>query len=385
MPLFFQPARSSRHRIACLALYKALLRTASLAPLPSHTDDPSLYIPPAKATKPIQPPLRAIIHNAFKRNSHDVSPRLITSALKNGYKCLTLLSAAADPTSSEYSQIVEFLRDNKKRVVSLRERKERLLDLKPTNTPIPGTIPVLVKVSKENEPPKYIPNPARPLPRPIEQIPNGIRKPPRLDSALNIPFLRMQKPQSRVIERIVRIKGRTRAANTIALTELQREDDERRLMAELEDEWDGYLHNLLPRGKAGGTGGYVNELDQTVRYLCDELNMERDDMIARAEAMLEIEKVEEEQMRKEDRERVERGEVTESEVHEMRTSWRRKKKGARAGVYYHEEERRRRGLPVSKRRFLEGVKTGRFKEGDDKAPLVLRRKGLLLGTGRGEG
>ncbi|KAK0673182.1 hypothetical protein QBC41DRAFT_362007 [Cercophora samala] len=370
MPLFFQPARSSRHRIACLALYKALLRTASLVPLPSQTDDPSLYIPPAKPTKPTPPPIQTIIRNAFKRNSHDVSPRLITSALKNGYQALTLLSAAAaDPLSSQYNQILTFLRDNKTRVQSLRERRERLLDLKPSNTPIPGTIPVLVKVSQEGEPPRYIPNPARPLPRPIEQIPDGIRKPPRLDAAGTVPFLRMQKPQSRVIERIVRIKNRVRAANTIALAELWREDDERRLMAELEDEWDGQMSRLLPRGKAGGSGGYLSQLEEVVRWLGQELNKERDDMIARAEAMLEIERVEEEQMRKEDRERVERGEATEEEVHKMRTSWRRNKKGKEAGRFYHEEERKKRGLPVSKRRYLEGVRTGRFKEGDDKAPL----------------
>ncbi|KAK4666208.1 hypothetical protein QC763_405940 [Podospora pseudopauciseta] len=369
MPLFFQPARSSRHRIACLALYKALLRTASLVPLPSITDDPSLYIPPAKPTKPTPPPIKTIIRNAFRRNKHDVSPRLITSALKNGYNALTLLSSAADPLSSPYTQIVDFLRENKKRVESLRDRRERLLDLEPSNTPIPGTVPVVVKVSKEGEPPRYIPNPARPLPRPIEQIPNGIRKPPRLDAAGTVPFLRMQKPQSRVIERIVRIKNRNRAVNTIALSELYREDDERRLRAELEDEWDGKMHQLLPLGKAGGSGGYVRELDEVVGWLGRELNREREDMIARAEAFLEIERVEEEQMKKEDRERVERGEVTEEEVFKMRTSWRRNKKGREAGRYYHEEERKKRGLPVSKKRYLEGVRKGRFAEGSDRAPL----------------
>ncbi|KAK0738987.1 hypothetical protein B0T21DRAFT_134771 [Apiosordaria backusii] len=366
MPLFLQPARSSRHRIACLALYKALLRTASLVPLPSQTDDPSLYIPPAKPTKPAQPPLKAIIRNAFKRNSHDVSPRLITSALKNGYKSLSLLSAAAsDPMSVEYTQIVTFLRENKTRVLSLRERKEKELDTKPSNTPIPGTVPILVKVSKEGEPPRYIPNPERPVPRPIEQIPNGIRKPPRLDAAGTVPFLRMQKPQSRVIERIVRLKNRKRMENTSALAELQREDDERRIMAEWEDEWDERVHQILPRGKAGGNGGYVQQLEETVRVLGVGLNREREDMIARAEALLGIEKAEEEQMIKEDRERVERGEVTEEEVFNMRHSWRRNKKGKEAGRFYHEEERRRRGLPVSKKRYLEGVRKGRFKEGED--------------------
>lgn len=73
--ILFNPSRSSRHRVACLALYRALVRKALLVPLP---DD----VPRPGPTNPIQ----HLVARQFRRNRHDVSKRLVFSALAAGYK-----------------------------------------------------------------------------------------------------------------------------------------------------------------------------------------------------------------------------------------------------------------------------------------------------------
>lgn len=68
------PARNSRHRFACLALYRALLRSARGIQLP------------VAAPEDIRDPVRWLVRGQFRRNRRDVSPRLVYSALSAGYK-----------------------------------------------------------------------------------------------------------------------------------------------------------------------------------------------------------------------------------------------------------------------------------------------------------
>lgn len=74
MPILI-PARNSRHRTACFALYRALLRSArdiqvSVDHVPERVNDP----------------IRWLIRGQFRRNRKDVSPRLVYSSLSAGYK-----------------------------------------------------------------------------------------------------------------------------------------------------------------------------------------------------------------------------------------------------------------------------------------------------------
>lgn len=74
MPILV-PARNSRHRAACFALYRALLRSArdikvSVDQIPERVNDP----------------IRWLVRGQFRRNRKDVSPRLVYSSLSAGYK-----------------------------------------------------------------------------------------------------------------------------------------------------------------------------------------------------------------------------------------------------------------------------------------------------------
>jgi hypothetical protein len=75
LPNPFVPARSSRHRLACLALYRALVREGQRVPLP---DD----VLASGTTHPI----KHLVRRQFRRNKGDVSKRLVYSALSAGYK-----------------------------------------------------------------------------------------------------------------------------------------------------------------------------------------------------------------------------------------------------------------------------------------------------------
>lgn len=73
MPILI-PARNSRHRFACLALYRALLRSAR---------DVQVAV---EAPEDIRSPVRWLIRGQFRRNRKDVSPRLVYRSLSAGYK-----------------------------------------------------------------------------------------------------------------------------------------------------------------------------------------------------------------------------------------------------------------------------------------------------------
>jgi hypothetical protein len=79
MPGLFVPARDSRHRAACFALYKALIRQSVRVPLP---DD---VVRPPGLEGPVHP-LKHLVRKGFRRNKNDTSSRLVISALRNGYK-----------------------------------------------------------------------------------------------------------------------------------------------------------------------------------------------------------------------------------------------------------------------------------------------------------
>ncbi|KAK4463641.1 hypothetical protein QBC42DRAFT_173094 [Cladorrhinum samala] len=316
MPQFLKPAASSRHRRACtcLALYKTLHQTASRVPLP---DDVL-----ARSSSSLGPenPLRTLIRNAFRRNRKDTSPRLVASALKNGYRCLALLdSAASDPTSRPYSDVASFLRANTEKVVKIKAENEAKRLALPRRGPREDQVPIITKVSKEGEPPRYVPT--RPGPRPAEELrPNArgevSRKIPRLDIYGLVPFLRLHKPMSAYHERVVRQVSRKRQERVRQILEMQDEGVE---IARQEDAWEREVARLAR--EQGGTAGDLffreregvrEELSHqvTMRHAVEALSTvleeQRIDLVARGEAMWEIERRETEQAAVERKERLKR-------------------------------------------------------------------------------
>lgn len=73
--LQFVPARDSRHRHACLALYRALVREGRRIPLPADIlADQSVH------------PIQHMIRKQFRRNKGDTGQRVVFAALTAGYK-----------------------------------------------------------------------------------------------------------------------------------------------------------------------------------------------------------------------------------------------------------------------------------------------------------
>ncbi|KAI1436521.1 hypothetical protein GGR50DRAFT_226933 [Xylaria sp. CBS 124048] len=293
---FFIPGRNSRHRIACLALYRAFMR---LAPKVSLPDDL------ATAWGEGRNPIVIQIRRAFRRNTTDTSPRIIFPALSAGYRMLEVLhGAATSPASEHYTSVTAFLRDR------LAERKHSLdvyvppPPLKP-GAPRPLTKPLLVNVAPPPTPenpyptPQYI-TPDRP--RPLSELGgSGRRQIPRLDLADGVPFLRIKKPQPALLSRVLRQKIVRRVKRVESAKQMLNEDMED---ARLEDDWEEQVADLLADeeddnrawndsvydARPGGRNEtYASALHQYgVKEMTALLETERVDRVARADAMRKL-------------------------------------------------------------------------------------------------
>ncbi|KAI1260654.1 hypothetical protein F5Y18DRAFT_248461 [Xylariaceae sp. FL1019] len=242
-PRFVLPSQSSRHRTACLALYRALLRIAPQISLPDDLAN-------GWAGKD---PIAIHIARAFKRNVKDSSPRLIYPALQAGYRMLAVLKDAAESDSSpQHAQIREFLQARlvERHRSHAAAAKRAALPPRPdkSTAPKPGTIPLLVNVTPEptdeNPKPKIVyDTPNRPL-RKGQLGGTGKRKVPHMDTMGEFPFMRFTKPQPRIIHRVLFDKNKKRFKRMSMrqeFTEGTRDD------MVLEDEWEKSVADLMRR------------------------------------------------------------------------------------------------------------------------------------------
>lgn len=290
---------------AGFALYRALLRLVPRIALPDDLTSRPGWIHP----------IRYLIRSGFRRNKNDTSPRLVTSALKSGYRFLSLLTRAQDASSTQHAEVLSFLR----------QRQASFPPPPPAPAPAeseperPRPPPLLTKVSAPGEPPVYR-STARPVP--LEQLSGGVRKVPVLDETSNMGFLRIGKPQSHWHANFLRRKAERRQARITALQELW--EDGRRAAA-AEDAWEAALAQLARRERVDG-GDFADEaeIDAAARdrkgmgphervikefgvdHLGERLSEEAADVIARTTAMLDIVEAEKrlaEQEKKEKKER----------------------------------------------------------------------------------
>lgn len=318
MPQFFVPARSSRHRTACFALYKTLLRQAALVPLP---DDLTPAAVPSE--RPVSP-LTILIRNSFRQNRGDTSPRLVLGALENGYKFLDLL-AQAQTSPATHASVVDFVRRRREAGLLTEEAAKPWRRVKPRDkhrwtqpsAPHPDTVPLLTRrVVEAPGQPGRTPGqpPGQPLavqfyeyvptvrPRPLAELSrtkDGRRRVPTLAAdATGIPFLRLSRPQSPVLSRVLRQKGRKRRDRVQLLVNMQRDDVD---FAKEEDHWEAEVERLLQATQAtqatqAGAGRdtnappttYAEGVAEGIQYLYSKLNVEMADMLARSRAMLQI-------------------------------------------------------------------------------------------------
>ncbi|KAF8867346.1 hypothetical protein BDZ45DRAFT_719663 [Acephala macrosclerotiorum] len=227
----FLPRKSSAHRIACIALYRALLKQCPRIPIP---DD----IPLRGKTGPI----KHLIQKAFRKNVYLVGPRVVVPALESGYAVHSLLHHAslspADTPNASLLQVHTLLRSLTQEYQSARiSCPPKPPPRRPRITPYPGT-PKVIDI--------------RPLPK--EKL-TGRRHIPKLVAVHTVfPFLRFKKPQSPFLSRILRNKVKKKHLRYDRIEEM----DELVVMGEWEDGWDGIVENCdfedSSRGKEGREG-----------------------------------------------------------------------------------------------------------------------------------
>ncbi|KAF5237064.1 hypothetical protein FANTH_11051 [Fusarium anthophilum] len=222
----FVAARSSQHRVAALALYRALLKTASTVPLPHHLH------PGGR-----KHPLTKIVRERFAKNQLLTSFRLLYDSMVAGYKFLTLLTKGRDTKSPEHSEILRHLR--KRNFTANLSRLEAPSYKKPPRSKQRLNPPLFTKVSDPGEPVKYKPT-IRPLPKTAFV---GERKVPVTgNTAELLSFVRIKKPQPRVFSRALSRKTNIFRRSVRTLLRVSLEDMPR---AELGDRWDAMMDKLL--------------------------------------------------------------------------------------------------------------------------------------------
>ncbi|ROW08311.1 hypothetical protein VMCG_03203 [Cytospora schulzeri] len=264
------------------ALYRALLRQVPRISLPDDLTSRPGWINP----------IQFLIRSSFRRNKNDTSPRLVTSALKSGYRFLTLLTEAHEPSNTQHASVVSFLRDRQSRFPPADQPKRVEPETKSIRY---AELPLLTKVSGPGERPVYG---STFRPRPLAELSGGTRRIPVLEEANGgIPFLRIGKPQSHYLGSYIQRKG-ARRQHQVSL--LQQLSEEAKSDAQEEDMWEDELARLADEegveleGYGGGVperrgaGSYEHSVKVSMEYVAQRLNNEVEDMKARAVAMLDI-------------------------------------------------------------------------------------------------
>ncbi|KAF2131593.1 hypothetical protein P153DRAFT_394911 [Dothidotthia symphoricarpi CBS 119687] len=209
MPRFLQPKKSTQHRVAAIALYRALLSRCSTAALPN--DDRNS--------------LRNAIQNKFRKNRKIQSPYQLGLSFKAGYETLDHLDASTtgDTTSTKF-------------LTTLIAAIPRGLTRTPWRRPLPPP-PSPPKERLACLPPeKAVLNV-----RPYANV-SGPRHVPILASANGVPFLRITKPQPPALSRMLRQKLERRIDNFHRKVELVHYWMP---MGRHEDEWDELINEQL--------------------------------------------------------------------------------------------------------------------------------------------
>ncbi|KAF2088978.1 hypothetical protein K490DRAFT_14505, partial [Saccharata proteae CBS 121410] len=233
MPRFVVPKRSGAHRVASIALYRALLSQCSRVPLPEEA----------------RTVLGNITRNKFRRNRDLNSTRLLKYAFIAGYKTLSLLDNAVAGDAGSTSRIAQLLaatpdhlRRSPKKTGPKKNRAQSKEACRPPDR-------------KELD--------ARP--RPLEEL-SGVRHVPKIYSANMIPVLRFSKPQPRSISRIINNKVDQRQRRIDLIDELQNHGFE---MGSWEDDWDDLLEEMhgVPNEDDERGEGWTYEMRASVKTL----------------------------------------------------------------------------------------------------------------------
>ncbi|KAL7936367.1 hypothetical protein V8C35DRAFT_295323 [Trichoderma chlorosporum] len=222
----FIAARNSRHRTAALALYRALIRSASRIPV---------------AQDVAQKPLAQIVRRRFEKNSGYTSFRLVYAAMAAGYKFLNLLTKAQTSNSPEHVQIMQHLQSVRDTAAA-----SRAIPHPQQYKPVLPREPLLINTAKADAPPEYTSNI---LPRPRDSL-AGPRKVPYVSATADgQPFVRLKKPQPHAMSRMIGRKNRIFESRILNILDV---DDWVVPEAAWEDDWDRMMDELLAEEDSKG-------------------------------------------------------------------------------------------------------------------------------------
>ncbi|OWY48489.1 DNA repair protein [Alternaria alternata] len=246
MPRFLQPKKSTQHRVAAIALYRALLSRCSSAPLP---DDDRVS-------------LRNAIRNKFRRNRKIQSPYQLGLSFKAGYQTLDHLDASATGDATSTSILTRL-------VSQLPCALTRILPIKPRRETPPD--PLKERLARL-PPEKAVLNV-----RPYAQT-SGPRHVPILASANSIPFLRLTKPQPPALSQVLhqRLERKTELFDTMVLL-----DNWWLPICQQEDKWDVLMNEQLKKREDTVRWTDAVRLSQSENREAYEKDLKKDRQITR--------------------------------------------------------------------------------------------------------
>jgi hypothetical protein len=224
---FKLPRRSTEHRVAAIALYRALLRQCASTPL----DDEA------------RTALQNVVRNRFKKNEHIHSHNKLRIYFHAGYEAIDLLDGSVAGDGESTARIKDYL-----------TRIPEELKTTPMKQP-PKAYREAQRGKKQRNPPLPDPTESTACPPPefseLSQRPrphsalggSGIRRVPKLVNANGIPILRLKKPQPASLSRIIRQKLNVRTRRVETRNFCQRE---LLPLLEQEDKWDQTLLSVIP-------------------------------------------------------------------------------------------------------------------------------------------
>ncbi|EEY23923.1 conserved hypothetical protein [Verticillium alfalfae VaMs.102] len=277
-PLQFVPARDSRHRHACLALYRALVREGRRIPLPTDIlADQSAH------------PIQHMIRKQFRRNKGDTGPRVVFAALTAGYKFLSLFRQAQTTSSTAHAEVLAHVK--RKRLESATSRanykpKPPQLD-KPQFCPKPPPL-----LTRHRDPDGSVSYTSTLRPAPSSQLRGRRRIPVVFVTSQGVPFLRTKKPQPVRLECALRRQGQRRQARVTQAIELREVSTP---AAKDEDNWERLVEGLQreegrgrEREREGDSETFAAAVQTGWQALGRSLQNERLDWVAKTEAYVKI-------------------------------------------------------------------------------------------------
>lgn len=190
MPKLPVPHRSDAHRLACLSLYRALLKQSFALPSTQSAGVTSL------------------IRYRFKTDRVLQSPSQIADGLRAGNDVLNLLCACAQGRMDSIARLSSLIESTLKLSESNKVYRSALRSSRSPAAPRPGPKAVTAHLgaSRMSHSGRLCTGAVFSRPLPLSQIRGGKRRVPRFVSVQGIPFLRYSKPQSPTLGRVLRQK-----------------------------------------------------------------------------------------------------------------------------------------------------------------------------------